>query len=1020
MARSTVHYADSTTNNLLKKLHNKLRPAGTPVQRVEYIIELLLLRLFEVKLRQDPDFKPLIPIFKSEDHGELLFSSLLVASNDDILPRLNTKIFPFYGGIVAEARKVLKGNPPAKLQDQLVLLEEVFGSSNFTSAVQSGNMREVLDLVAQIDEHRILKSDLLGDAVESALSETGGTKDLGLFRTPDHIRQFMVGLVQPRIDDELLDPAAGTGGFMFDAYEYVMQGVARDESWPGQRAHPELAAWFKKHFAARKAAMPSAAQTTDFYRRGVMGIEYLGVIRKMAAVNFYIRGLNPANILKGDSLALFKKEYHPETKSAILANPPFGAERDQESYPDVWADYPRESETTILFVKLMLETLKKHGRCAVVVSEGFMTWDQNSARALRLELLQAANLRAIISLPQGIFVSKGGQGPKTSILYFEKGEPTRAVWYYKVTNDGYTMGTTRKPQPGCQLVEALDLFHGYVAKGKTPPESRHAFSIPTEWIRQVDPRVKDRIREETCVEITQKAAEDRAKLVEKLDTRIAAGKLTAAERDDQLAEHALAWENKLHATIAQRIEREHLYSLNLPNHRGSLTPEQRAAWDGLRTAAVAERGSLDELWGKLKKADLDELPDLLTQLDPSSALQLDIARSVLAARDAGELAKAPQLKALAEALAQKTKTPRVKLGDVLTLRREIVEKDDYDGQTELLGKIRFSDGKVFRRDEKTTASNLQVAEYGDLLVSKINFHQGATGINDYGRLLASLDYLVYKVNAEVALPRYVFHVLRSPQFLAEIEANRPGGIKGRSQPDFIEQLSIPLPALEQQNEFVGEVDRQFAIEYGAELLGVSWRISPDLFIGTPRAIREFAEIGTGTTPPRANSEYFGGDVPWALTSEVDHCVISDTKEKLTSKAVDDCGLRIYPRDTVLVAMYGQGKTRGKSAILGVPAAITQNCGAVIITDPDVVPAYVYLYLRAIYEEIRGQEYSGGGVPHLNLGIIGSIRVPLPSREEQEAIVSDLSARTASIDGLQKLANDAVAAISKQLHKLWTS
>ncbi len=438
MARSTVHYADSTTNNLLKKLHNKLRPAGTPVQRVEYIIELLLLRLFEVKLRQDPDFKPLIPIFKSEEHCGLLFSSLLVAPNDDILPRLNTKIFPFYGGIVAEARKVLKGNPPAKLQDQLVLLEEVFGSSNFTSAVQSGNMREILDLVAQIDENRILKSDLLGDAVESALSETGGTKDLGLFRTPDHIRQFMVGLVQPRIDDELLDPAAGTGGFMFDAYEYVMQGVARDESWPGPRAHPELAAWFKKHFATRKAAMPSAAQTTDFYRRGVMGIEYLGVIRKMAAVNFYIRGLNPANILKGDSLALFKKEYHPETKSAILANPPFGAERDQESYPDVWADYPRESETTILFVKLMLETLKKHGRCAVVVSEGFMTWDQNSARALRSELLQAANLRAIISLPQGIFVSKGGQGPKTSILYFEKGGPTCEVWYYKVTNDGYS------------------------------------------------------------------------------------------------------------------------------------------------------------------------------------------------------------------------------------------------------------------------------------------------------------------------------------------------------------------------------------------------------------------------------------------------------------------------------------------------------------------------------------------------------------------------------------------------------
>ena len=105
MARSTVHYADKETNNILKKPHKKLRPAGTPVQRVEYIIELLLLRIFEVKLVQDPEFEQLRGAFAGENET-LLFSSLLGLPNDQILPVINTRFFPFYSRILSEARKV--------------------------------------------------------------------------------------------------------------------------------------------------------------------------------------------------------------------------------------------------------------------------------------------------------------------------------------------------------------------------------------------------------------------------------------------------------------------------------------------------------------------------------------------------------------------------------------------------------------------------------------------------------------------------------------------------------------------------------------------------------------------------------------------------------------------------------------------------------------------------------------------------------------------------------------------------
>lgn len=260
MARSTVHYADNTTNNILKKLHNKLRPAGTPVQRVEYIIELLLLRIFEAKLKHDPEFDQLRPLFR-EENETLLFSSLFSVPNDQILSKLNSDLFPFYARILSEARKVIKGNPSIRVQDQLVLIEEVFSNSNFTNNVTSGNLQEVISLVGELDEERLLKTDLLGDAIESALSETGGTKDIGLFRTPDHIRHFMVALVEPKFSDLILDPACGTAGFLFDAFEYVMEAVNKNGKWPGPKTPPEIAAWFKDYFAKKNVPMSTIEQT---------------------------------------------------------------------------------------------------------------------------------------------------------------------------------------------------------------------------------------------------------------------------------------------------------------------------------------------------------------------------------------------------------------------------------------------------------------------------------------------------------------------------------------------------------------------------------------------------------------------------------------------------------------------------------------------------------------------------------------------------------------------------------------
>jgi len=314
---------------------------------------------------------------------------------------------------------------------------------------------------------------------------------------------MMVEMVDPSLTDTIFDPTCGTAGFLFDAFDYVIEKARITRQFPA------------KHVAYQ------------FYRTGIAGIEYLGMIRKMAAINLYIRGLNPHNIQQGDSLAMYDPSHDAESKSVVIANPPFGAERDQPAYPNVWEDFSKESETTILFVKLMFDLLKQDGRCAVIVSEGFLTWGQNSACTLRKMLLNEANLRAVISLPQGVFVSKSGQGAKTSILYFEKGQPTDFVWYFKIENDGFSMGTNRKPIEGDQIPELLELFKE-VKQGKKPKDTKYCFCVPKEQIETLDPRVAERIKNEITEKTKDKKAIQREKLLAGLDEKLTKGSISDA------------------------------------------------------------------------------------------------------------------------------------------------------------------------------------------------------------------------------------------------------------------------------------------------------------------------------------------------------------------------------------------------------------------------------------------------------------------------------------------------------------
>lgn len=1020
MGRSTVHYADSKTNNILKKLHNKLRPAGTPVQRVEYIIELLLLRIFETKLKIDPEFRELRELFVDKNETKL-FYYLKTIDSRKITNELNTNFFPFYGNILNEARKVLKSNLSIKLQDQLVLIQEVFRNSNFTNNVQSGNLEEVIAAVADIDEDRLLNTDLLGDAIESALSEQGGTKDIGLYRTPDHIRQFMVGLLEPTMKDTIMDPACGTGGFLFDSFEYVMERITGEKSWPGSNSHPELREWFENYFEKNRVEMPSIDESTQFYRSGILGIEYLGMIRKMAAVNFYIRGLNPNNIMQGDSLAMFDHNLK-ESKSMILANPPFGAERDQEAYPNVWEEFSSESETTILFVKLMLDSLKNGGKCAVVVSEGFLTWDQGSARTLRNMILEQANLQAIISLPQGVFVSKSGQGPKTSILVFEKGKPTEKVWYYQVENDGYTKGANRTPIPGCQLVDALELYHKYIKNGVYPENNSNSIVVPVELIKTLDPRIKDNIKKETIEIFNMKAQIEEKRLIESLDKKLEDKKIDAKEYKEELKQFKINWDSKCYNEIAKRIDKAYSYSFNIPTYISNLTDKQLDIWNQILGEYINNEEillSLDKKYNNLISSKLKE--DILNSLgrfDLKNSLEADIVREY-AGKFNDELTEVKEILMDIDGIFKMgARYPLVRIDQVCDYAKgEAAANSGEEGPYPLVVTAEErKQSSAFQFDTEAVCIPLiSSTGHGHASMKRIHYQNGKFA-------LANILFAIYPKDPNKLNMKYLYYILKDRLDKLFVPLMKGTANVSMKIEDAV-GISFPLPPIDIQNSFVDKLDKQVNVVKGTDLVLENWELIfndidlkcnkeqlGDLVKINPYSINPLKEFGesefiyvdiksveNGKGIVNFHNKVRGDDAPSRARKQAKegNVIISTVRPNLKGFAYLD----YVPENTVFSTGY---------AVLEV---IDNN-----ILDP------IYLYLCFMYsDDIMNQiakVMEKASYPSINNDDIKALRIPVPSIKIQNEIVMRYKNEFSTLLGLRELKIHVENRIQELINYIW--
>ncbi|MBO8156971.1 MAG: SAM-dependent DNA methyltransferase [Bacillaceae bacterium] len=299
------------------------------------------------------------------------------------------------------------------------------------------------------------KQDTLGDLYEYLLSklQTSGTN--GQFRTPRHIIDMIVKLMKPTPEDIIVDPAAGSAGFLVSASEYLRKNHGDMFYVKGLREH--------------------------FNKNMFHGFEIDSTMLRIGAMNMMLHGVDYPNITYRDSLSDQNKDR--ELYTLVLANPPFKGSLDYDSVADDLLKVTKTKKTELLFLSLFLRLLKKGGRAASIVPDGVLFGSSKAHKAIRKEIVENHKLEAVIKMPSGVF--KPYAGVSTAILIFTKtgSGGTDNVWFYDMKADGYSLDDKRNPIEDNDIPDIIERFN-HLEKEKGRKRTEQSFFVPIDEIRE--------------------------------------------------------------------------------------------------------------------------------------------------------------------------------------------------------------------------------------------------------------------------------------------------------------------------------------------------------------------------------------------------------------------------------------------------------------------------------------------------------------------------------------------------------
>jgi type I restriction enzyme M protein len=409
-------------------------------QRISQIVWLLFLKIFDDK-EQEWEFT--VKGYKSPLQSQFRWSSWAKnpegMTGEELIDFVNNDLFP--------ALKKLANAPGVSPHGRVVgaVFEDAY------NYMKSGTLlRQVINCIeSDVDFNSSSDRHLFNDIYEKILADLQSAGNAGEYYTPRAVTQFMVDMINPRLGEKVLDPACGTGGFLTNTIEHLKPQV-------------------------------KTAEDLKTLQDTITGVEKKPLPHMLAMTNVMLHGIDvPTNIRHDNTLSRPLRDYGPKDRvDIVITNPPFGGMEED----GIENNFPRKyqtRETADLFMALIMHLLKPDtGRAAVVLPDGFL-FGEGTKTNLKRELLEEFNLHTIVRLPKGVFSPY--TGINTNILFFEKGGPTKDVWFFEHPYpEGYKSYSRSKPLTIQEFDREKAWWGGATRKGRKVNE--YAWKIAAQEI----------------------------------------------------------------------------------------------------------------------------------------------------------------------------------------------------------------------------------------------------------------------------------------------------------------------------------------------------------------------------------------------------------------------------------------------------------------------------------------------------------------------------------------------------------
>lgn len=407
--------------NIVKRLQDIMRQdpgINGDAQRIEQMVWILFLKVYDAKEEvwefMQSDYSSIIPEPLRWRNWAVDHKDGNALTGEKLLNFVNNELFPQLKSIEIDE------NTP---MNQIIVQRAFEDNNNY---MKDGILlRQVVNVIDEIQFEEYEDRHAFGEIYETILRSLQSAGNSGEFYTPRAVTDFMVRMIQPKLGESIADFACGTGGFLTSALKAL-------------------------------DAQVSSVEDRELYSSSIYGIEKKALPFLLCATNMLLHDIDKPQIIHGNSLEKNVRDYSESDRfDVILMNPPYGGvEKDgvKQNFP---ADL-RSSETADLFMSVIMYRLKKNGRCAIILPDGFLFGTDNAKMTIKEKLMSEFNLHTVIRMPHSVFAPY--TSITTNILFFDKTSPTEETWFYR-----------------------LDMPEGYKHFSKTKPMQLNHFAPAEEW-----------------------------------------------------------------------------------------------------------------------------------------------------------------------------------------------------------------------------------------------------------------------------------------------------------------------------------------------------------------------------------------------------------------------------------------------------------------------------------------------------------------------------------------------------------